>query len=284
MMGVSKHAMAPATLPARPSVGNGVQFGVSLTEMLSRYGVVLDQVQVEAPPGVMVSRGEKQQLVLRALQTYEHAAKKRLLNEQYLQQAPHSSHISGRHFATTVVLQNGLSAVAVNSEFSRDDVLCGERSGIVSALNRSMERMELTPLREDPDYLQKARSGLKVRWLVMSSAHRQPPPNPTDPAKDTMGSAAPCSDCQAWMATQEYFDPDTRIVSLNRQVTPGQPPAFTLRVQLLSDLFPVDLNQNLSRLTPSQISPEQLLALQKKATVLSPRLNPSQPPARRRTP
>lgn len=210
--------------------------------LLKQYGITLNKVRTDLPAGIILSDAEKRRLVLQALETYEHAAKKRLLNERLIQTLPGVSHISGRNFSSTVELANGLTALAVNSEFTRDDVLCGERSGIVSALNQAIGKVKLGSLENDPAALDKVRNGMKVKRLVMSGAHRG--------GTDNLSSPAPCSDCQAWLATSEYFSPDTQIVTLERKGD-AKTPEFTLKIQTVKQLLPFWGKTGVSLLKPA---------------------------------
>ncbi len=216
-------------------------------QLLKKYGISVDAVQTQLPEGVSLSKAAKRRLIVQALETYEHAAKKRLLNEQLIKIKPDTNHVSGRNFSSTVVLENGITATAVNSEFSRDDILCGERSGIVSALNQAIHKVSLEALKSDPQALETLRQGMKVKHLVMSGAHRHKGENSADESKDSLSSPPPCSDCQAWMNTSEYFSPDTQIVTLDRALGPTP----ILQMMPLKKMLPFWNDSVVSRLKPT---------------------------------
>ncbi len=222
-----------------------VLFTGKIENRFKQYGIDdLNAVTVKAAPGITLNAQEKKELVNQALLTYEHAAKKRMLNEYVLKQNPTASHISGRNFSTTIQLQSGVKATAVNSEFNREDILCGERSAIVSALNQAIQKIPFKLIQNNPTALEKASEGLQVKRLIMSGAHRQKGENPVSDAQDNLSSPAPCSDCLSWLSTDEYFSPDTQVVTLEKTLspavsqTPGQKPAFTLNIQTVQQLLP----------------------------------------------
>ncbi len=227
-------------------------------QVFDQYGITLKNVKLDLPHEMKLTTAEKRRLVLQAIKAYEHACKKRLLNEYFLRVTPDTKHISGRSFSSIVELQNGLAVPAVNSEFSRDDVLCGERSGIVAVINKALEKLDLQKLTSDPVYLAKAKEGLKVKRLIMSGAHRHTGvENSIDPVLDTITSPPPCSDCQAWLATAEYFDHDTQIVTLHRDKSRN----FTLKIQTLGQLLPFwgDKRMDFTLPTPNRQESDAIL-------------------------
>jgi hypothetical protein len=218
-----------------------VLFNGKIENRFKQYGIDdLSAVSVKAAPGITINAQEKKELVNQALLTYEHAAKKRILNEHVLKQNPNAGHISGRNFSTTIQLQSGVKATAVNSEFNREDILCGERSAIVSALNQAIQKIPFRIIKDNPKALEKAAEGLQVKRLIMSGAHRQKGENPVSEAQDNLSSPAPCSDCLSWLSTDEYFSPNTQVVTLEKTLNPpaGQKPAFTLNIQTVQQLLP----------------------------------------------
>ncbi|MBY0403445.1 MAG: hypothetical protein K2X66_06070 [Cyanobacteria bacterium] len=231
------HLLSPSKLPH-----DLIQFE-GTSKLLEKYGINLESVQVQAEPGISISPEEKKRLVIQALKTYEHAQKKRILNEFRLTTTPDVKNISGRNFSSTIELANGLTETAVNSEFTRDDILCGERSGIVAAINKAISKLNINKLSSDPEYVKQAQTGIHVKRIIMSGAHRTSGSNPMDATKDSVGSPPPCSDCQAWMATDEYFDKTTQIVSLDRK--PDQ--SFVLKIMTVGTMLPLWGDASLSK-------------------------------------
>ncbi|NCB47960.1 hypothetical protein EOM81_13235 [bacterium] len=104
------------------------------------------------------------------------------------------------------MLENGEWALGTNFEMASDEIMiCGERSAIPRVLNKFFEKLSLKRLEEEPEYLEKARNGLKVKYLAASSFKEL----------GTDKSAADCcSDCLSWLNTEKCASDDTTIAYL----------------------------------------------------------------------
>ncbi len=204
--------------------GDVVHFGQRETQqqVLARYreqyGLDVDQVAVVGGDGKL-SRREKRQLVVKALEAHEHALKNRL-----------AGNFSDRHFSTNIRLADGTWALGTNIELTRDNVFCGERSATVNAWNTALGRHSLKDF-QNAEVLGDIRNGLKVDMLVMSSSK---------PLGDPV-AGSPCSDCQSWLATDKYYGPDTKIVALKRNDE-----GFYLQIREVRDLLPLRGQQKVS--------------------------------------
>ncbi|MEK7389771.1 MAG: hypothetical protein AAB036_08730 [Elusimicrobiota bacterium] len=129
-------------------------------------------------------------------------AKARETYEAAQRQQSHRPNFSGFHVYAAVELDDGRWTSAGNMELSRKHTLCAERSAIIGALGA-------------------AEAGAKVRTIVVSNSG------------ETFKKI--CAECLGWMATDKFFSPDTRIVSV--EYDPGSD-KIRLHGRSVKDILP----------------------------------------------
>lgn len=180
-------------------MGDVVRFRGAGSTLAARYGIDVAQLAVVAPPGTVLSV-PKEVLVEKLLEAHEHARKNKLLGNY-----------SDRYYSSNLLLENGTWGVATNIENSRDRILCGERSAMVAAWNKALEKLSLRRLeRATPEQRQKIQDGLQVKLLTFAQGSQ--PESSWDA----------CAECLSWMATRHYFKPDTQLAYLKRDQVSGQ--------------------------------------------------------------
>ena len=210
--------------------------------LYEKYGINPDELTVAGPSGINLP--DTRYMLERLLETHEHALKNKALGN-----------LSGRHYSSTILLENGTTGLATNIENSKDvGVLCGERSALVNAWNTALQKLSLKKVvasqNKSPE-----QNGLKVKMMFMSGSSELGDP--------MVGN--PCAECQSWMSTDRYFSPDTLIATLKKDPETGR---FSILVRKLSQLMPFAGKQQPS-LTDKAIADLPVRVSEKAADVLS---------------
>lgn len=182
--------------------------------LLKKYQIDPKTIRVEAPPGVTLKN--KALLLEKILEAHEQAVS----NAQ-------QGNFSGFHYASNALIQDsaghGVWGLGTNLEVSREITLCGERSAFSAAWNRFLKK-----------YPNQSESP-KVKVLAMSSYK----PIGEDPAQDFM-----CGECISWMASSQFFTPNTLIISLLKSGDKQNP--FVLKVKTRDQYLPKATTQQAS--------------------------------------
>lgn len=183
--------------------------------LLAKHGIDPSKVRVVSSDGTGIEGlgVSKVELLARVAEAHEHARKNRALGN-----------ISGAQVSANLMLRDGTWGLGTNIEKAREVALCGERSAVITAWNRALEDLPLEELEGDSADLDRHRDGMKIEALIMSG------PAPLDEAYNI----EPCAECQNWMATERYFSPETKLITLTRD-DEGQ----ILKVRRLRDLIPL---------------------------------------------
>jgi cytidine deaminase len=179
--------------------------------LFSLYKLYPDNVKVAESPSVKLT--DKDTVLAKALEAHQLSLKNKILGNY-----------SDDYRATSIQLENGLWSTATNLEmFPAEYSLCGERSAVVTAWNKALQRLDLDHLKTlSKEELQGVREGLKVKRVVMTSSGNS----------DFIQT---CSECENWMTSQRYFSPKTQIIALQ----PENNGTFTLNAHSLRDRFPL---------------------------------------------
>lgn len=132
----------------------------------------------------------------------------------HAQKAQRLGNLSGRHYGALVEFENGVQGLGTNVEATRQTTFCDLRFAINDAYNKSLheaDEADLTPEK------------LKVKTVYLANAQVDGLP------------PVPCSDCQEWLNSR-FFDPDTRMVSLERD---GETGDYFIHARPLSEMLPL---------------------------------------------
>ncbi|MEO1301538.1 MAG: hypothetical protein AAFV36_00005 [Myxococcota bacterium] len=183
--------------------------------LLAKHGLDPSKIRIVSSDGTGIEGlgVSKVELLARVAEAHEHARKNRALGN-----------ISGAQVSANLMLRDGTWGLGTNIEKAREVALCGERSAVVTAWNRALEELPLEELESKSADLDRHRDGMKIEALIMSG------PAPLDEPYNI----EPCAECQNWMATERYFSPETKLITLTRD-DEGQ----ILKVRRLRDLIPL---------------------------------------------
>ncbi len=132
----------------------------------------------------------------------------------HAQKAQKLGNLSGRHYGALVEFENGVQGLGTNVEATRQTTFCDLRFAINDAYNKSLQEADEADL---------APQRLKVKTVYLANAQLDGLP------------PVPCSDCQEWL-NSEFFDPDTRMVSLERDPEQGE---YFIHARPLSAMLPL---------------------------------------------
>lgn len=176
------------------------------------------QVGLSLPTGITLPNGvTKKMLLEKILEAHEHALKNKAIGKSF----------SFDFNAANVRLANGQWVLGSNTENTRDNLVCAERSSILNAKDQAVSQMRLSTLRH-AEKAEKAKQGLKATLIALSNAH----------VLDWQKTI--CGECQDWLATDSYYGPDTLIASLQKDPKTQQ---YNILVRQVKDLLPLSNTQ-----------------------------------------
>ena len=196
-------------------------------DILKEYGVDPAKVEVQFSKPGMKLNVPKRTALLKTLQGWEHARKNFLTGNQ-----------SGRFYVTNAHMQNGVWGLGTNIELALSDdiLLCGERSATVRAFNGALDKFSLADFQDDAKRAE-IKDGMKIDFMALSSGHKD--------FGDDAAAGSPCSECQSWISTKEYFSPTTQIASVIKD--PDKDGHWILRVNEARDFLPLLATQAASQ-------------------------------------
>lgn len=185
--------------------------------LLKKYKINPDDVKIVATSAVEIDAKTKITLLGKILEAHE-LSKKNLL----------FGNIAKAGYATNLGLTDGSWHLATNFNNTRNEIsaVCGERSAVLGAYNKFLNKLSLAKLEKDPAYAAKAKEKFKVTYLAMSSFK---------PVGSDKNAAASCADCLSWLNTDRIFSNDTRIAFLEKD----EAGALNLKIRSVKEMLPL---------------------------------------------
>lgn len=213
------HNRAVAVLQDRIMLSGAIRFGavnINPEQLFERFKLKPDQVEVvygmnqDGASSVIgqITAEEKRDLLGHYLES------NRLVQEYRLE-----GNIKGDYWATCTQMSDGTWGSGVNMMLSPSLVQCSERASVNDAFTNYLEKQNRSqaPVGSIPP-----QKPVTVKNLVLSTPKLGEP-------------LTPCSDCMAWMDTDQFFTPDTRLIHLIQDQATGQ---YKLWVRTLRDFLP----------------------------------------------
>lgn len=181
------------------------QPNTSAAELFKKYGLSPKNVRVEIPQGVNLPDGvTTEELLFRLLEGHEHALKN-----------AGKGNFSGRYYASNMLMSNGEWYRGANTELTKKDTMCAERSVFLVGRNIALDKTPLEAISTEP---------LKVKLLTINDAY------------SVYSDQNACFECQNWMKEDRIFGPDVLIAHLTQDE--DKQPLITLKP--LKEMMPLN--------------------------------------------
>lgn len=181
-------------------------------EPLERHRYRPEEVTWQLRESTSLSSQDKRTILENAFQARRHAVRgQRLGNE------------SGQFFAALLRFDDGHEVLGSNIQPGREIPLCDLRA----ALSRGRDELLESGVSKMP----------KVREVYLANADWHD------------SSPVPCADCLAWLNSEEFFAPDTRVIGLGWEAKEQRP---NLNIRTVADLLPYHRGRLLPRFVSDQ--------------------------------